>query len=238
MNSGDCIGGHRQIARASGQVRWLGSARRRLQWEKGRVAMPSESSADGQRQEVENRSPLCAEALTHRQHPLGEPRTPPTRRSEGGLSPDDGLADGPLGGVVRRLDALDAGERPERRAVLAEVLRDLASGWDGIVDVSPQQILETEPERREPSAEPSSFQFAFAEAVPLLEVSTESDSTVYRFRLSGPEYGVRLDRLQVSPVRPGGGDPHGPLAAGKGHPSGAPAWPAARAWTPLAPGST
>jgi hypothetical protein len=140
---------------------------RRWRWvERGRTR-PLHPCPNRVNQEVQDRTPLRSEALADREHPLHEPRAPSARRPERGLAAHDCLPHGALGGVVRRLDALDAGEGPERRAVLAEILRDLAGGRDWVLDVALQESFEAGPNRCEPSPESVTYEFARAKAVPL-----------------------------------------------------------------------
>jgi hypothetical protein len=67
-----------------------------------------------------------AAGLDDRQHPFDEPAAGGGLGADTELSPDDGLPQRTLGGVIGWLDALDFGEGPEVLAVFPEFLAETA----------------------------------------------------------------------------------------------------------------
>ena len=147
-----------------------------------------QTSPDRRFEEVKDRALLRSQALAHGQHALGESGAGTARGTVRALPPEDGLAQRPLRRVVRGLDTLDPGERPQRLAVLAQVLRDLARLRDGAVDVSREQAVQSLPDRRDPAAQAVARDLPSSEAVPLLETA---------FTILSPE----VPRLRAFPPR-------------------------------------
>src|ERR1700746_3842991 len=62
-------------------------------------------------------TPLLPACLTDTQDSLDEPTPPRSLRPAAPLPPQDGMTQRPLGGIVRRLDALLPHERPQLRFI-------------------------------------------------------------------------------------------------------------------------
>src|SRR5262245_26237408 len=74
---------------------------------------PEKAGTLAPRQVVQHAAPWLPAGRHRRQHPLHEPAPRLTVGPAADPPPDDGVAKGPLGRVVRRLDALDPREGPQ-----------------------------------------------------------------------------------------------------------------------------
>src|SRR5688500_3543748 len=73
-------------------------------------------------QVVQETTALLAACLSDAEDSLHKPTTLAAVRPAAALPPQDGMTQGPLGGIVRRLDALVPDERPQLRLVGREEL--------------------------------------------------------------------------------------------------------------------
>ena len=80
--------------------------------------MTSEVGLNGFGDEVEGAAFLLAAGFDDGEHRFDEAAAVGALRAERELSPDHGVTQGPLAGVVGRLDPLDANERPQPIAVI------------------------------------------------------------------------------------------------------------------------
>ena len=112
---------------------------------------------------------LLAAGFDHRQHRFDETATAGTLRAEGKLTPDNGVAQGTLAGVVRRFHPFATDERPEpmpdARTTPAHADQRLIAAFD----TAQQQAFHLTADRRHATNESNTTDLAVAIVRPVLE---------------------------------------------------------------------